>query len=141
MVIQSKGEAESVVVPTAAAALAIARQLEVAARAEAIAAIRRLRGEGRSWQVIASLLGFDSLPNGGVADPALLAFDYAAGLPRPPLFAAPQFLWECSECKETVSDGGPEGSAGQNQRGHRNSCNLLAAEIAKWNGRSADDRL
>jgi len=41
---------------------------------------------------------------------------YAAGLPRPPLFGAPQFVWVCSECKETFSDGGPEGSAGQLQR-------------------------
>jgi hypothetical protein len=89
--------------------------------------------------VIASLLGFDSLPDGGVADPGLLAFDYAAGLPRPPLFAAPQFVWVCSECKETVSDGGPEGCARYNQRGHRNGCNLLAAAIAKWNGQSIED--
>jgi hypothetical protein len=144
MVTQPNGKAESAMVPTAAAALAIARQLEFAARAEAIAAIRRLRGEGRSWQSIASLLGFDSLPDGGVANPALLAFDYAAGLPRPPLFAAPQFVWLCAECKETVNDGGPEASAGENQCGHRTGCKLLAAEIAKWNGRSvepaADDR-
>ena len=60
--------------------MAIARQLELAARAETVAAIRRLRGEGRSWRVIASLLGFDRLSDGGVADHALLAFDYAAGL-------------------------------------------------------------
>jgi hypothetical protein len=144
MITQSNGKAESVMVPTAAAGLAIARKLELAARAEAIAAIRRLRGEGRSWHVIASLLGFDSLPDGGAANPALLAFDYAAGLPRPPLFATPQFVWLCTECKETVSEGGPDGSTTQTQRGHRDGCKLLAAEIAKWNGqsgeRAADDR-
>ena len=138
MVAESGGKAESVMVPTAAAALAIARLLELAARGEAIAAIRRLRGEGRSWQAIASLLGFDALPDGGVADPPLLAFDYAAGLPRPPLLAAPQFVWLCSECKETVSDGGPDDSRTQTQRGHRDGCKLLAAEIAKWNGQSAE---
>jgi len=132
MVTQSNGKAESVMLPAAASALAIARQFELAARAEAIAAIRRLRGEGRSWQVIASLLGFDQLPDGGVADPALLAFDYAAGLPRPPLFAAPRLVWVCSACKETVSDRGPERSPHQNQSGHRNGCKLLVAEIAKW---------
>jgi hypothetical protein len=140
MVAQPNGTAEPVMVPTAGAALSVARQLELAARAEAIAAIRQLRGDGRSWQVIASLLGFDSLTDGGVANPALLAFDYAAGLPRPPQFAAPQFVWLCSECKETISDEGPEGSATQSQRGHRNGCNLLAAEIAKWNEHPARRR-
>jgi hypothetical protein len=49
MVTESDNKAEPVMVPTAAAALAIARQLQLAVRAEAIAAIRRLRGEGRSW--------------------------------------------------------------------------------------------
>ena len=135
MVSQSNGKADSVMAPTASAALAIARQLELAARAEAITAIRRLRGEGRSWQVIASILGFDSLPDGGVDDPALLAFDYTAGLPRPPLFAAPEFVWLCSECKQTISDRGPGACPRQNQCGHRNGCTLLAAEIAKWNQR------
>ena len=138
MVTQSNGKADSVMLPAAASALAVARQFELAARAEAIAAIRRLRGEGRSWQAIASLLGFDQLPDGGVADPAVLAFDYAAGLPRPPLLAAPQFVWVCSECKETVSDARPEAAAEDKELGHRNGCNLRAAEISKWNGQSAE---
>jgi hypothetical protein len=136
-VIQSNGKAESVVVPTPAAALAIARQLEFAARAEAIAAIRRLRGEGRSWQVIASLLGFDSLPDGGVVNPARLAFDYAAGLPRPPLFGPPQFVWVCPDCAEVVGDTGPVGSPRQSQRGHSDGCKRLAAEVEAWDGQSA----
>ena len=139
MISQSNDKAESVMVPTAAAALAIARQLELAARCEAIGAIRRLRAEGFSWQVIASILGFDSLPDGGVADPALLAFDYAAGLPRPPLFTAPQFVWVCSECKETVSDAGPDASAGMAQHGHRGGCKLLATEIARRSRRLTED--
>jgi hypothetical protein len=123
--------------PTPAAALAIARQLEFAARAEAIAAIRRLRGEGRSWQVIASLLGFDSLPDGGVVNPARLGFDYAAGLPRPPLFGPPQFVWVCPECAEVVGDTGPVGSPRQSQRGHSDGCKRLAAEVEAWDGQSA----
>ena len=137
MVTRSNGKADSVMVPTPTAALAIARQLELSARAEVIAAIRRLRGEGRSWQAIASLLGFDSLPDGGVADPARLAFDYAAGLPRPPAFAPAQLAWVCPECAEVVGDTGPAGSPWKSQRGHRYGCKRLAAEVEAWDGQSA----
>src|ERR1700691_2926931 len=73
--------------PSPATVVTIARKLELAAHAEAERAIRRVREEGQDWAVIASLLGLDALPC-HVDDPARLAFDYCAGLARPPEFGS-----------------------------------------------------
>src|ERR1700691_4748671 len=71
--------------PSPAVVVTIARRLELAAHAEVERAGRRVREEVQGWAVIASLLGLDALPC-HVDDPARLAFDYCAGLARPPEF-------------------------------------------------------
>jgi hypothetical protein len=115
--------------PTAPAdVVTIARRLELAAHAEVERAIRRVREEGQGWAVIASLLGLDDLPC-AVADPAGLAFGYCAGLPRPPEFARPRFLWDCRACGQTIADHGPAGSPACSQLGHADGCERLAADV------------
>src|ERR1700691_1723606 len=73
--------------PPPAVVVTIARRLDLAAHAEVERAVRRVREEGQGWAVIASLLGLDALPC-HVDDPARLAFDYCAGLARPPEFGS-----------------------------------------------------
>jgi hypothetical protein len=111
--------------------VSIARRLELAGHAEVVRGIRRVREEGQSWAVVASLLGLDDLPC-AVADPAGLAFDYVAGLARPAEFARPRFLWDCPACGQTVADHGPADSPACGQQGHADGCERLGAEAAGW---------
>jgi hypothetical protein len=117
--------------PSSAAVVTIARRLELAAHAEVERAVRRVREEGQGWAVIASLLGLDALPC-HIDDPARLAFDYCAGLPRPPEFDQPRFLWDCPACEQTIADHGPASSPARSQHGHADGCERLAADIAQW---------
>ena len=103
--------------PSPAAMVTIARRLELAAHAEVERAVRRVREEGQGWGAVASLLSLDALPC-HVADPAALAFDYVAGLPVAPTFAAPRFCWDCPSCGQTVIDLGPACSPARSQQGH-----------------------
>jgi hypothetical protein len=117
--------------PAPADVVTIARRLEIAAHAEVERAVRRVRGEGQGWPVIASLLGLDDLPC-DVADPARLAFDYCAGLARPPEFDRPRFLWDCPACGQTIADHGPAGSPARSQEGRAAGCERLVGDVAKW---------
>lgn len=117
--------------PSPAAVVTIARGLELAAHAEVERAVRRVREEGQGWAVIASLLGLDALPC-PVDDPARLAFDYCAGLARPPEFGRPRFLWHCASCGQTVADHGPADSPTGSQEGHADGCGRLDADVAEW---------
>jgi hypothetical protein len=89
--------------PSPAAVVTLARRLERAAHAEVDRAVRRVREEGQGWGAVASLLGLDGLPC-HVEDPGRLAFEYCAGLPLAPTFAAPRFCWDCPACGRTVAD-------------------------------------
>ena len=65
---------------------------------------------------VATLLGFDDLGI-AISDPARLAFEYCAGVPRPPTFVPPMLAWDCPVCGQTVVDQGlptarPNASAG-----------------------------
>jgi hypothetical protein len=98
-------------------------------------AVRRVREEGQSWAVIASLLGLDALPC-HVDDPARLAFDYCAGLARPPEFERPRFLWDCPACGQTIADHEPTDSPACSQQGHAAGCERLVADVAEWERRA-----
>jgi hypothetical protein len=117
--------------PSPAAVVTIARGLELAAHAEVERAVRRVREEGQGWTVVASLLGLAALPC-HVENPARLAFDYCAGLTRPPEFDEPQFLWDCPACRHTIAGHGPAGNPARSQQGHANACGRLAADVAEW---------
>jgi hypothetical protein len=62
-------------IPGPDVALRAARQLELAARGEVVAHIRRARESGHSWAAIGGLLGFGALAAGGGATVAVYAFD------------------------------------------------------------------
>jgi hypothetical protein len=115
----------------AAALVTIARHLEIAAHAQVERAVRRVREEGQDWAVIASLLGLDALPC-HVDDPASLAFDYCAGLARPPEFDRPRFLWDCLACSQAIADHGPADSPARSQQGHAGGCERMLADVAEW---------
>jgi hypothetical protein len=121
--------------PAPAAVVTIARRLEIAAHAQVECAVRRVREEGQSWAVIASLLGLDALPC-HVDDPARLAFDYCAGLARPPEFERPRFLWDCPACGQTIADHEPTDSPACSQQGHAAGCERLVADVAEWERRA-----
>jgi hypothetical protein len=56
-------------------AMRAGRELERAARLAVVAAVKRLRGQGRTWRQLAALLGLDSQSLGvQIADEAELAF-------------------------------------------------------------------
>jgi hypothetical protein len=62
-----------------AAALRVARQVELAARAEVGVHIRRAREDGQTWHEIGGLLGFGPLAADTGASVAGYAFDYTVG--------------------------------------------------------------
>ena len=115
-----------------------ARQLELAARAQARASIRRAREAGQSWYVIGELLGFGPLAGtAGSPSVAELAFDYAHG-PRVvhPWFPAPPvFRWDCPACGQRIADRGPAAGPRYDEPGHRDGCVRLAEEAAEWDAR------
>jgi hypothetical protein len=104
-----------------------ARRLEVAAHAEVERAVRRLREDGQGWRAIAVLLGLDQVTD--IIDPAMLAFDYCAGLPTAPTFAPPRVCWDCPSCGQTVVDLGPTVCPASSEQGHAADCERLAADV------------
>jgi len=121
--------------PSPATVVTLARKLEIAAHAQVERAVRRVREEGQGWAAIASLLGLDALPC-HMEDPAGLAFDYCAGLARPPEFDQPRFLWDCPACGHTIADHGPTESPARSQQGHARECERLVADVAGWERRA-----
>jgi hypothetical protein len=91
-----------------AAALRIARQVELAARAEVTERISRARGDGLSWAEVGGLLRFGPLAAGTGASVAEYAAGYAMG-PRTAgsWFDPPVFAWTCPVCGQLISDRGP----------------------------------
>jgi hypothetical protein len=92
--------------PSPVTVVAIAHRLGLAAHAEIERAVRRVREEGQDWAAVAPLLGLDALPC-HVDDPARLAFDYCAGLARPPEFDQPGSYGICPACGHTIADHQP----------------------------------
>jgi hypothetical protein len=116
-----------------AAALRVARQVELAARAEVGVHVRRAREDGLSWQEIGGLLGFGPLAAGSGVPVSDYAFDYAAGPPSAsPWFDPPVFTWTCPACGQMISDRGPVLMPAADEAGHADSCGRLAAVQAEW---------
>jgi hypothetical protein len=79
-----------------AAALRVARQVELAARAEVDRQIRRAREDGLSWHEIGALLDFAPLAAHSKTSVAQYAFDYTIGPhPAAPWYDPPVFTWNC----------------------------------------------
>ena len=116
-----------------AAALRIARQVELAARAQVGVHIRRSREDGLSWHEIGGLLDFGPLAAASVTSVAQYAFDYCVGPhPEAPWFDPPVFMWTCPACGQMIRDRGPVLMPVADEKGHADSCGRLAAVQAEW---------
>jgi hypothetical protein len=106
-----------------AVAVRAGRQLERSAHLAVVAAVKRLRGQGRTWRELALMLGLDSRALGvQISDEALLAFTYCAGLAQPPTFARASLVWGCRSCGQTVVDHGPGVQGDTSEFGHADGC-------------------
>ena len=124
------------------AGLSTARAAELAARGLARRYVRAAREDGHSWTVIGAALGLSS---GGVADAeemiAEAAFRYAAG-PADSHWNrtyGPSVTWRCPACGGLVSDHGPASGPHDDEPGHNDGCQRLAAAIAAWEASWADE--
>jgi hypothetical protein len=116
-----------------AAALRVARQVELAAHAEVGVHVRRAREDSLSWHEIGQLLGFRPLAADADMSVAGYAFDYTVG-PRSagPWFDPPVFLWTCTACGQRIRDRGPVLMPMADEKGHADGCRRLAAAMAEW---------
>jgi hypothetical protein len=116
-----------------AAALRVARQVELAARAEVGRQIRRAREDGLSWHEIGGLLGFSPLAADSRTSVAQYAFDYCVGpSSAAPWFDPPVFAWTCPACGQMIRDRGPVLMPAADEKGHADGCGRLAAVQAEW---------
>ena len=111
-----------------AAALRVARQVELAAHAEVGVHIRRAREDGLSWHEIGGLLQFGPPASASDMSVSQYAFDYCVG----PWFGPPVFTWTCPACGQMIRDRGPVLMPAADEKGHADGCGRLAAVQASW---------
>jgi hypothetical protein len=116
-----------------AAALRVARQVELAARHQVGVHVRRARAEGLSWHEIGGLLDFGLLAAASNTSCAQYAFDYCVGPhPASPWYDAPVFTWTCPACGQIIRDRGPVLMPAADEKGHADGCGRLAIVQAEW---------
>jgi hypothetical protein len=119
---------------SAAEAVHIARELELAVYAEVRGRIRRAREAGESWAAVGAMLRLGPVAAQGPGTLAELAFDYTAGART--LLAwypdRPLFWWDCPVCGQRIADHGPGAGPISDQDGHADGCARLAAEDSEW---------
>lgn len=121
-----------------AAALRVARQVELAARAEVGVQVRRAREDGLSWHEIGGLLDFGPLAASADMSVAQYAFDYVTGPhPAAPWFDPPVFGWTCPACGQMIRDRGPVLMPAADEAGHADGCQRRAAAQAEWRSSGA----
>ena len=110
-----------------------ARQVELAAHAEAGTHIRRARQDGLSWHEIGGLLDFGPLAAASDVSVSQDAFDYCAG-PQDvsPWYDPPVLTWTCPECGQMIRDRGPALMSAAGEKGHADGCGRLATAQAEW---------
>jgi hypothetical protein len=124
------------------AGLSSARAAELAARGLARRYVRAAREDGHSWTVIGAALG---LPSGGYVGAgetiAEAAFHFTAG-PADSYWNrtyGPSVTWRCPACGGLVSDRGPVSGPRDDEPGHNDGCQRLAAAVATWEASWADE--
>jgi hypothetical protein len=122
--------------------LGAVRAAELAARGLARRYVRAAREDGHSWTVIGAAL---RLPSGGYVGAgetiAEAAFRYAAG-PADSHWNrtySPSVTWRCPACSGLVSDRGPVSGPHDDEPGHNDGCQRLAAAVAAWETSWADE--
>jgi hypothetical protein len=112
-----------------------ARDIELGSRRAARDYIRTAREAGFGWDHIGQALG---LTPGGDADQegltvAEAAYIYAAGRPETEAPWRPRsFTWRCRSREQTISDRGLIAGPADDELGHTQDCQRLAAAIADW---------
>ncbi len=122
-----------------AAGIAIARQLEVAARYQVRRYIKHAREAGLSWQQIGAALGITGGGDGVAQAIAEAAFDYAAGPTDNWRGYDQSFAWTCQACGQGIQDRGPYHGPRDAERGHADGCEHQAATVAAWDAQWAAD--
>jgi hypothetical protein len=117
-----------------------ARAVELAARRMTRDYVKVARQDGMSWHQIGAALGLtaDTEHGSTVAD---AAFALAAGDPGS-YYARTygrSFPWTCPACRGVVSDHGPVSGPYDNEPGHRDGCQRLAAAVTAWEAQWAED--
>jgi hypothetical protein len=101
---------------------------------------KRAREAQLTWLQIGQVIKGD-LPGSEDLDGynlAVAAYEYFAG--PPDIWHQPVFTWTCPACEQYVSDRGPyEGNPLDNEHGHGEGCTRMAAEVAAWDARWADE--
>jgi hypothetical protein len=117
-----------------AGGLAAARAVELAARRLVCDYIRAAREAGQGWQEIGTALGLTAGGDGAGDTIAEAAFSYAAG-PSDSHWNrtyGPSVIWRCPACSGLISDHGPVSGPRDDEPGHADGCERLAATLAAW---------
>jgi hypothetical protein len=116
-----------------AAALRVARQVELAAHAEAGIQILRAREGGLSWHEIGGLLDFGALAAARNRSVSQYAFDYCISpQDTSPWYDPPVSTWTCPACGQMIRDRGPVLMPAADEKGHADGCGRLTAAQAEW---------
>ena len=119
--------------PGPGAGIRIALALERAARAGVRVFIARAREAGMSWHEVGEALGVAELARARGSSLGEAAWEYAAERPAYLSGQPGEFRWTCPDCGEVVSDRGPGGrSPAEDEQGHAEGCQRLAAAVAQW---------
>jgi hypothetical protein len=123
-----------------AAGMRAARDVELAARREALGYIKTGRQDGMTWNAIGTALGITAGGYRAAEGVAEAAFDYAAGDPSSDYARTygRSFPWTCPACLGVVSDRGPCSGPHDDEPGHKPGCGRLAADVAAWEARWAE---
>ena len=117
-----------------------ARAVELAARRMTRDYIKVARQDAMSWQQIGAALDLSADTDNGstVAD---AAFDVTAGDPNTHYARTygRSLSWTCPVCLGLVIDRGPCGGPADDEPGHEDGCERLAATVAAWETQWAED--
>lgn len=126
--------------PGPAAGIRYALMLRGAADFEVGQYIRRAREAGLTWRQVGEILNPALWAAEDGADLAVMAFEHATGAAHAEPFATLSLGWDCAACGRIVSDRGPyENHPLDNEHGHAEGCERLAAAIAEHDARWADE--
>jgi len=107
--------------------------LERSARAGVRVYVQRGREAGMTWAQVGEALGLAEIAAARGSGLGWAAFEYAsdAAAYLPGTFRS--FGWTCPDCGELVSDHGPGGgNPAEDEPGHAEGCQRLAAAVAEW---------
>jgi hypothetical protein len=117
-----------------------ARAVELAAWRRTRDYIKAARQDGMSWQQIGAALDLTADTDNG-STVASAAFDVAAGDPSSHYARTygRSLSWTCPVCLGLVIDRGPCSRPADDEPGHQDGCERLAATVAAWDAQWAED--